>query len=53
MTIFHRQDMIYMSSYVTIYIYHLCQCQEMFKTTLTFTYVKVVSTSTNGESLLI
>ena len=37
-TIFHCQGMVYM----LIHICHLCQCEEKLKTTLTFTYVKVV-----------
>ena len=46
---FHHQGRIYLSRYVTIYICHLCQCQEKFKAILTFTYVKVVSIFTNGR----
>ena len=34
---------------VIVHICHLCQCQEKFKGTLTFTYDNVVSTSTNYE----
>ena len=47
LTVFHHQGRVYLSRYVIIYICHLCQCQEKFKSTLTFTYVKVVSISTN------
>ena len=49
LTVFHHQGRVYLSRYVTIYICHLCQCQEKFKSTLTFTYVKVVSISTNDR----
>ena len=49
LTFFHHQGKVYLSGYVTIYICHLCQCQEKFKSTLTFTYVKVVSISTNDR----
>ena len=45
--VFHHQDRVYLSRYVTIHICHLCQCQEKFKSTLTFTYMKIVSISTN------
>ena len=45
--IYIRQGKIY------IHICHLCQCQEMSKTTLTFIHVKVVPNSTNDKSLLI
>ena len=51
LTAFHHQGKVYLSRYVTIYICHLCQCQEKFKATLTFTYVKVVSISTNFASM--
>ena len=42
--VFHYQGKVYMSRYVTIYICHLCQCQEKFKAILTFTYVTLTST---------
>ena len=44
---FSHQDRVYLSRYVTIHICHLCKCQEKFKSTLTFTYIKIVSISTN------
>ena len=47
LTVFYHQGRVYLSRYVIIYICHLCQCQKKFKSTLTFTYVKVVSISTN------
>ena len=47
--VFHHQGRVYLSRYVTIYICHLYQCQEKFKSTLTFTYVKVVYISTNDQ----
>ena len=45
--VFHHQDRVYLSRYVTIHICHLCQYQEKFKSTLTFTYIKIVFISTN------
>ena len=45
LTAFHHQGKVYLSRYVTIYICHLCQCQEKFKATLTF----VVATFTKEQ----
>ena len=45
MTVFHRQGKIYMSKLVIVHICYLCQCQEKYKTILTYIYVKMMKTS--------
>ena len=41
MTVFHRQDMLYVNE-VNVHICYLCQCQEKFKARMTYTYVKMM-----------